>query len=302
MTTPNCVLCKSDNTTLLYNNPVDYDCGVQHQYDLYLCRQCDAIFICPLPATLDEVSNLYTDSYYTVSKKKTGTILISILETLYIRKELKRINDVCDNDGKILDIGCGSGKYLLMLKKHCRHMELYGIDISIPEELKFNKDIKFLSSDLLTLDFPDCSFDIIRMGNLIEHVTNPADVIAKAYDLLKPGGILIGETPNSSSLGHKVWKSLWGPIHAPRHLVIFNKKNFTELLCNNGFEEINISPTFRPSGWTKSLKNVFVWAKLIKPIDHRSKLYPLLLLLTAPFCTVEYLLGNSSIIAFSARK
>ena len=43
-------------------------------------------------------------------------------------------------------------------------------------------------------------YDVIMAWNVIEHVLDPKDFVKKAYELLKPGGILTSEVPNGNSL------------------------------------------------------------------------------------------------------
>ncbi len=297
-----CPLCGSTRTTLLYEHPRDYDGGVEHRYDYNQCLDCQAIFLNPLPDSHDEIAKLYPTDYYTIDKTSKRRLINSILWRLYTKLESRKIKEICHGRRKILDIGCGDGQFLEQLQKFRPDLELSGVDIDLPDTIKDKEGIKFLSGDLLDVALAENSFDAVNMGNFIEHIHNPRAIVARAYQLLNEHGVLVGETPNTASLGHRFWKRLWGPLHTPRHLIIYNKKNFTDLLLNAGFKKIVISGSWRPSGWAKSLKNTIVARGYMKPSDHRSKVYPLFLALSLPFVLIEKLLKSSSTMTFKAYK
>lgn len=296
-----CPMCRSKNTHLLYRNPPDYDYGTEHVFNINRCKDCGIIHIEPMP-TMEDIFKMYPDTYYTLSPKKRTNKIMSVLEFLYTKKSVRSISKLCGENGRVLDVGCGSGSYMLMLRKYSKSLDLYGIDIKLSKDLLERDDIHFTSGDLLEATLPENYFDVIMMNNFIEHVTNPGEIIAKSHSLLKKGGVLVGEVPNGDSYGHKVWKSYWGPLHTPRHLFIFNKENLTNLFKDNGFGDLKVSYSFRPSGWAKSTKNVLVNKGFMKPSDHTSRIYPFLILINAPFFIGEFILRNSSIMTFSARK
>jgi len=296
-----CAACESNEVHVIYKNPVDYEYGVKHSYDLCKCSNCNVIFINPIPDP-EEVPNLYPENYYSFYKDQSRIKVLPVLEKIYTKRHLNYISGLCGSKGRILDIGCGDGRFLFMLKKFNNNLDLYGVDIKISDRLKTNKDIKFISSDFLDFKFKDNYFDVIRMNQFIEHIAKPNDVVRKAYNLLKEGSFLIGETPNTNSFSYRFWKSLWGPLHVPRHFVIFNNENIEQLFKKEGFKDVQIFNTLMPTGWAKSIKNIFIKLNIIGPKDNTTKLYPLFLILSLPLIILDYYLGHSSIMEFVARK
>lgn len=301
-TNPSCPLCESTRTTLLYRRPCDYDGEVDHHYDYYKCLDCQATFLNPMPHGGDEIAKLYPSDYYTLDETSCKRPINSFLWRLYIKLESSKIKNLCRGKRKILDIGCGDGQFLERLHKFRSDLELYGVDIDLPEATKSKVGIRFIPGDLLDVVLAENSFDAINMGNFIEHINNPSAIMSRAYQLLNEHGVLVGETPNTASLGHRFWKRFWGPLHTPRHLIIYNKKNFTDLLRETGFKKIVISGSWRPSGWAKSLKNALVARGCMKASDHRSAIYPLFIVLSLPFVLIENLLSLSSTMTFTAYK
>lgn len=93
---------------------------------------------------------------------------------------------------KILDIGCGTGRNLLMLKDFG---ESYGVDLS-PLALKFCSQrhqalVKFGGAE--ELPFADKSFDLVTIFDVLYHqgIRSDLKALAEAYRVLKPGGYLL---------------------------------------------------------------------------------------------------------------
>jgi len=106
---------------------------------------------------------------------------------------------------KFLDIGCYIGLFLYHLDKENFFNELVGIDIE-PEFIKIGKKVTescqkvvLLNKNLFDLDI-DNKYDMIFMGELIEHLDNPKRYLEKVYELLNPDGILIISTPSATGI------------------------------------------------------------------------------------------------------
>ncbi|MGH7145166.1 MAG: class I SAM-dependent methyltransferase [Planctomycetota bacterium] len=105
-------------------------------------------------------------------------------------------------DLRILDIGCGRGGVVGEIDR-CR--ELVGIELSAVavEDARKNyahrKDARFEVMDATKPDFPDGYFDVAVARELLEHVPEPAKVIAGAFRVLRPGGLFVVTSPNRDS-------------------------------------------------------------------------------------------------------
>lgn len=100
---------------------------------------------------------------------------------------------------RILDIGCGDGSFIVQFKKHC---ETFGVDIS-QNAAKMAKEagINAYKADVSSqrLPFQDEYFDLIYMGDVIEHLTNPDFAINEVARVIKTNGFLVLSTPNLAS-------------------------------------------------------------------------------------------------------
>jgi SAM-dependent methyltransferase len=92
-------------------------------------------------------------------------------------------------------------------------------------------------------------FDVVYMGQSIEHVNDPVNVLGRLRRLLAPGGVLAVSTPNLDSREIDWFGPTWAHWHPPYHRHIFSKKGLHFLACQAGLLSVNFQ-TFSNSYWT----------------------------------------------------
>ena len=134
-----------------------------------------------------------TEVIHEVAEAKRSEICYNLIIDL-ITNEISR-----RGRKKILDIGCGDGSFIIRFKKYC---EVFGVDIS----RRAIKIAKGAGIDAYTVDvsceklpFEDEYFDIVYMGDVIEHLVNPDFAINEAARVIKSNGFLVLSTPNLAS-------------------------------------------------------------------------------------------------------
>lgn len=111
-------------------------------------------------------------------------------QVIYVKDALERLDNIIPKNGKILDIGCGSGHYAEVLNDR----EWYGVDIS-PESIKtakkFYKEAKV--GDITThIPFPDKSFDYVLALSVFHHIHKCIpEALKEVKRVLKPNGEII---------------------------------------------------------------------------------------------------------------
>lgn len=110
---------------------------------------------------------------------------------------------VSKKNAKILDIGCGTGKYGEMLKE-CGY-QVTGIDKSITQVEQAKELIEAYIGDATDLPFPDNSFDVCTMIIMIQQLTKEERIKAfkEAYRVLKENGNLIIKTCSHEDLTYR---------------------------------------------------------------------------------------------------
>jgi len=140
----------------------------------------------------------------------------------------------------LFDVGIGACECSLVAQE--MGFDVFGIDV-IEKHVQMARDIFNLNAQ--TADFVefqcDRKFDIIIMGDVIEHVSDPILALKKAYDLLCDDGALWVSTPNFDSAcsivaGHD------DPMKRQQyHLNYFSRKSFYMLLDRCGFKPVDYS-------------------------------------------------------------
>ncbi len=72
-------------------------------------------------------------------------------------------------------------------------------------------------------------FDYVTMDQVIEHVTNPLEILRGAAKVLKPQGIVILGTPNSDDWGARLFGCRWISWHIPYHLQHFSSQSMRQV-------------------------------------------------------------------------
>ena len=95
---------------------------------------------------------------------------------------------------QILDVGAGDGLITSVLSKFSE--EVFGIDDE-PEAVRLavEKGARVSLGDAYSIPAPDCSFEIVLMSDVVEHLEQPSLAIEEARRLLVPGGALWVVTP-----------------------------------------------------------------------------------------------------------
>lgn len=153
------------------------------------------------------------------------------------------------NEGRLLEIGCGNGNRLALFRN--LGWETNGIEPDAgAAQLARAKGLNVLSATLQPGAIPAASYNVILMSHVIEHVSDPQEIIRECHRLLRPGGLLVMLTPNTDSLGHRYFGRDWLHLDPPRHLHLFNSRNLTKLCTDTGFRNIRTTTTPRDANWT----------------------------------------------------
>lgn len=137
--------------------------------------------------------------------------------------------------GEILDVGCGSGEFLLALRE--ARWRPHGIETSeravdAAHEAGLD-DVR--AGDLLDARFPTGRFDAVRFWHSLEHMPSPRAQLAEARRVLRSGGSLTIGVPNFASLLSRRARERWYYLDVPRHLWHFEPRTLTRLVERCGF-------------------------------------------------------------------
>jgi 2-polyprenyl-3-methyl-5-hydroxy-6-metoxy-1,4-benzoquinol methylase len=136
--------------------------------------------------------------------------------------------------GRLLDVGCGNGAFLRLASE--MGWLVSGLDFD-PQAVQQARSAGFdvTVGGVDALDHIVGHYDVITLSHVIEHVTDPNDLLDRLHRLLKPGGRLWLETPNINSFGHLLYGRDWRDLDPPRHLLLPNWPSFCAALARAGF-------------------------------------------------------------------
>ncbi len=261
-----CPLCKSDKNKRVFNN-FDRLHNLPGTFRVAQCIACRSLYLMDVPKDL---KSYYPEgAYYSTCESNSNKLSFKKkLIKLYFSGERKmnlsyfvyylvgkRIQGIPKYifNGKVLDVGCGSGLLLDLLKDS--GWQTFGVDVSKRAiNLLIEKGHNGICSELKSNLYPSDYFDAILISHAIEHVSNPKEYLKIIYDKLKKNGQLILLAPNANSLGYKLFKRAWAPIETPRHLFVPTPKIIRETLIDTGFKVESIKYT--GGNWAQSLNYV----------------------------------------------
>ena len=108
---------------------------------------------------------------------------------------------------RVIDLGCGNGKVTCHLKKMLKADEVCGVDADGKELSATNqRGIRTYRLNLNEdkLPFPEGHFDLAVSLEVIEHLTNPDNMLKEAHRVLNKGGWLLISTPNLASWANRL--------------------------------------------------------------------------------------------------
>jgi len=248
----NCVLCSRETEARIY---IHTNSGGFH-FSYLQCRRCGLIFLSPRP-NKKEILQFYQQDYYGDGLQKFHSWL-EAFRLFFAWNRMRRVKKFFSYPGKALDIGCGQGTFLQMLKKE--GWECHGTELTLKSASRaFRRGISVSVGEIDESRYPPHSFDLITLWHVLEHLPQPLETIKKVTRLLKKGGILAISTPNIDSLQAKMGGSRWFHLDPPRHLYLYSPRTLAQMIGSLDFRLLKLyhfSLEQNPFGWLQSLLNL----------------------------------------------
>jgi 2-polyprenyl-3-methyl-5-hydroxy-6-metoxy-1,4-benzoquinol methylase len=143
--------------------------------------------------------------------------------------------------GRLLDVGCGAGRYLSEMRD--LGWSVKGVESDpVAARQATQRGLDIFCGTLHDARLQDDSFDVVVLTQVIEHLPNPVETLKECTRILKSKGHVVIVTPNSSSLTHRLFGRNWRGLEPPRHLHIFSPPSISRLLVDAGLRRVRISP------------------------------------------------------------
>lgn len=141
----------------------------------------------------------------------------------------------------LLEVGCGHGNMLLEARN--KGYQVHGLEYSADAARVANGKLgaDAVRVGAITKDtFPEQTFDVCILADVIEHVRDPAAFVRDIKRILKAGGVVFIATPSIASWSARLLGRHWME-YKPEHLFYFDPGTLTRLLRHAGFGHIEIS-------------------------------------------------------------
>jgi SAM-dependent methyltransferase len=140
--------------------------------------------------------------------------------------------------GRLIEVGAGGGFFLKAAER--AGWSVAGIEVST-EGVEFattrlGLDVRRESAE--EMNFPDASFDVAVMFDVIEHLLDPVAALKRVTQVLRPGGLLVVSTPNQNALTRYALGSEWAMLTPAEHLYNFSASTLERLLRRAGFTDV----------------------------------------------------------------
>lgn len=187
---------------------------------------------------------------------------------LNVRTEIKPL--LPDKMDYVLEIGCGAGDTLAWLKNDYNCKWTAGVELftEAAEAAKSKVDILVEGNiEQLQLPFKQASFDLILCLDVLEHLSDPWNVIQQLHVLLKPGAVLIASIPNVrhfSVMRDLFTRGRWDykkdGILDKTHFRFFTRQTALELLESSGLVVDKVHTIGKPEGIKQKAFNIITLA------------------------------------------
>jgi len=146
--------------------------------------------------------------------------------------------------GRMIDVGCGNGGIVESAREYGWEAEGIDVDAGAIDNAR-GKGLNVHSGTLAAQAYPDATFDLITMSHVIEHLHDPVGILRESHRVLKPDGLLMILTPNTSSTERERFGVHWFALDPPRHLILFNPRNLAGAARRAGFKDVRVTSTLR---------------------------------------------------------
>jgi len=223
-------------------------------WDLARCEDCGHTFAdpAPEPAFLAGLYGQVEDPAYDAEAEGRARNMVGLLDNL---------ESLCPERGRIFDVGAATGILLGLARE--RGWTPDGVEPSAwaVAYARTARGLTLRQGAFEEIGIEPGTCRAVTMVDLIEHTPTPRAAVARARDLLAPGGILCLVTPDIHSLSARLAGRRWWHLR-PGHVAYFSKRSLAALLGSAGFAIVRR----RRYAWTFSAHYLITRIGFLRPL------------------------------------
>ncbi len=243
---PSCDLCgATDAEFILSTNRLDGP--------LLQCRSCGLYFVSVASSTVREGfprSEQVSAEMVRLAERARELALVEphVEQSEQPWRELmarERLDDLKRfvSHGRLLEVGCSTGEMLLAAKES---FAVFGVEAdALSSRIASERGVQCFNGALADAQIAgeklaDASFDVAALYHVIEHFPSPRAEMNELHRILKPGGLLVVETPNIANVWFRLLGARWRQF-IPDHVFFFSPQTIRRLCDETGFEIVELS-------------------------------------------------------------
>jgi SAM-dependent methyltransferase len=229
--------------------------GLRDSFVYFQCAECGCLQIAEFPV---DMSRYYPSSYYSLERLKTQPrssgvrqwaraqrnefaviqrgLIGRVLYGVYPDEDLREAAAEHFPGGgatlanlrassRILDVGCGSGRFLLKLRE-AGFQNLQGVDLYLEKSIEYPGGLRILKGSIGACEG---EWDVIMFHHSFEHLRDPLETLKIAVRLLATNGTLVVRIPLVSSYAWEKYGVTWVQLDAPRHFYLHSRESMGRL-------------------------------------------------------------------------
>jgi SAM-dependent methyltransferase len=249
----NCNLCGADDFTVVFPK------GHAQLHRIVRCNRCSLMYANPQElidadefAKQDELPSESDPSFAQYLRKQQ----VQLPDNLRV---LKKLNGFMPQRGKLLEIGSFLGTFANEIRGAGWDVTCLEPFVGAVKRSRQKYNLNVIEGILPQPNVPDATFDAAILLHVIEHMPDPGQNLAEIRRLLKPGGMLVVETPRFDSLMFKMLGRRERSISITNgHIYFFTVPTLTKLLDKHGFEPVSVDLVGRTLTLDRFITNIGV--------------------------------------------
>lgn len=245
---PPCPLCGADSAHAF--TAVDRNREISaERFPYNRCIACGTVFMVDVP---DDLGRYYAADYHRFHDDGRPEWMDNemLLDVEASRVKMLRRHV---RPGALIDIGAGPGGFASAAKDEGFDVTAIEMDRRCCEYMERELGVRAICSDEPIEQLRALApAQVISLWHVLEHLQDPAEMLALAAERLQPGGVLALGVPNPRSLQFRLLGRRWAHLDAPRHLRLMPRDALEESVRPHGLRLLEFT-TGDPFGWLCSL-------------------------------------------------
>lgn len=209
------------------------------------CASCGLVFISPRlneagRTAIYDAPAYFQGKVYSDDGQASESGMATFLQRTWIAGRLDLLARHGVTNGTMVEVGCAYGMFAESAIE--RGFKVSAVEFSADgaEQTQARLGIDVHHGELLTSPHAPGSQDVVVGWDVVEHVPNPAEFLARAFEVLAPGGALCLSCPYVTSVPARVMRGGWWTLRPDEHLWHFSPKTMTAAMHDAGFTDVDV--------------------------------------------------------------